>query len=109
MDNGANIAGVGGVVQASPHGSSPPMGNGKFPIGGSSKSAIFTNIKVVTSKYEQRKMETFVMEKLFDSPKCYGFRIGRERLLGFFFNYGGPGGNSCGVWNLQVFISRLDI
>ncbi|KAJ4887930.1 hypothetical protein Rs2_27678 [Raphanus sativus] len=64
LDNGANIAGVGGVVQASRSGSSPPMGN--------------------------------------DSEKCYRLIVGKRGVfykypLGFFFNYGGPGGNSCGV------------
>ncbi|KAH0866019.1 hypothetical protein HID58_083230 [Brassica napus] len=37
-----------------------------------------------------------------DSDKCYGLRIGTVKPfhrthLGFFFNYGGPGGISCGV------------
>ncbi|CAL9241666.1 unnamed protein product [Arabidopsis halleri] len=102
LNNGANLVGVGGVVQASRSGSSPPMGTGKFPIGGRRESAMFTNIEALNSNYEQRKIDSFPIEKLIDSPSCYGLRIGKVKpfhrtLLGFFFNYGGPGGNSCGV------------
>ncbi|KAF8100615.1 hypothetical protein N665_0220s0019 [Sinapis alba] len=99
-DNGANMVGVGGVVQASPSGSSPPMGNGILPNGGPQDSGVFTNIEVLNSNYEQRKMNSFPLEILVDSVKCYGLRIGSEKRfphLGFFFNYGGLGGNSCGV------------
>ncbi|XP_010494791.1 PREDICTED: uncharacterized protein LOC104771883 [Camelina sativa] len=102
INNGANVVGVGGVVQASPSGSSPPMGTGLFPTGDRRASAMFTNIEALNSNYEQRKISSFHMEKLLDSPNCYGLRIGKVKpfhrtLLGFFFNYGGPGGNSCGV------------
>ncbi|CAH8313905.1 unnamed protein product [Eruca vesicaria subsp. sativa] len=102
FDNGASMVGVGGVVQASPSGSSPPMGNGKFPVGGRRDSAIFANIDVLNSDYEQSKINSFPIEILVDSPKCYGLRVGkvkwyRRTRLGYFFNYGGPGGNSCGV------------
>ncbi|VVB17290.1 unnamed protein product [Arabis nemorensis] len=76
--SGANMVGVGGVVQASRSGSSPPMGNGnfpenKFPVTHPKRSAIFTNIEVLNYHYE------------------------RPSSLGFYFNYGGPGGNSCGI------------
>ncbi|KAG2303210.1 hypothetical protein Bca52824_031861 [Brassica carinata] len=70
IDNGANMVGAGGVVQASPSGSSPPMGN--------------------------------------DCAKCYGLRIGSQKRfphLGFFFNYGGLGGNECGV---NVSVTEVD-
>ncbi|XP_056844102.1 uncharacterized protein LOC130496228 [Raphanus sativus] len=102
LDNGANMVGAGGVVQASRSGSSPPMGNGQFPNGGRLDSGIFTNIEVLNSNYEQRKMNSFPIDNLVDSEKCYGLRIGTVKRfyrthLGFFFNYGGPGGNSCGV------------
>ncbi|KAF8093696.1 hypothetical protein N665_0380s0016 [Sinapis alba] len=102
LDNGANMAGVGGVVQASRSGSSPPMGNGNFPNGDRHKSAIFTNIEVLNSNYEQHNMNSFPIDYLVDSEKCYGLRVGKGGVfykypLGFFFNYGGPGGNSCGV------------
>ncbi|CAN6850283.1 unnamed protein product [Brassica oleracea] len=102
LDNGANIAGVGGVVQASRSGSSPPMGNGNFPNGGHLDSAIFTNIEVLNSNYEQCKMNSFHIDYLVDSGKCYVLRGGKKRFFyknpfGFYFNYGGPGGNSCGV------------
>ncbi|KAG2302394.1 hypothetical protein Bca52824_031045 [Brassica carinata] len=102
LDNGANMTGVGGVVQASRSGSGPPMGNGNFPNGNHEDSATFTNIKVLNSNYEQSQMNSFPIDKLVDSDKCYGLKIGSllpfYRLrFGFFFNYGGPGGNSCGV------------
>ncbi|KAL0757295.1 hypothetical protein Bca101_094963 [Brassica carinata] len=102
LDNGANMVGVGGVVQASRSGLSPPMGNGNLPNGGRQNSGIFTNIEVLNSNYKQRKMNSFRTENLLDSDKCYGLRIGTVKPfhrthLGFFFNYGGPGGISCGV------------
>ncbi|KAF3561402.1 hypothetical protein DY000_02013081 [Brassica cretica] len=102
LENGANMVGVGGVVQASRSGSSPPMGNGNFPNGGRLDSGLFSNIDVLNSNYEQRKINSFPVENLLDSEKCYGLRIGtvkpfHRNHLGFFFNYGGPGGNSCGV------------
>ncbi|KAL1212640.1 Protein neprosin [Cardamine amara subsp. amara] len=102
ISNGANMVGVGGVVQASHSGPSPPMGNGNFPNGDRMGSAIIINIDVLDSNYEQRRMDSFPIEKLVDSPNCYGLGIGKVKPfhrthLGFFFNYGGPGGNSCGV------------
>ncbi|EOA34668.1 hypothetical protein CARUB_v10022239mg [Capsella rubella] len=98
MGNGANMVGVGGVVQASRQGLSPPMGNGNFPEKEKrGSSAQFKNIEVVNSNYEQCRIDTFPIENLLDSPKCYGLSIGKVKLLGFFFNYGGPGGNSCGA------------
>ncbi|KAG7556469.1 Neprosin [Arabidopsis suecica] len=97
IGTGANMVGVGGAVQASHQGSSPPMGNGKFPTGDRKESAMFTNIEVLNSNYEQRRIDSFPMEKLLDSPKCYGIRTDKVKLLDFTFNYGGPGGNSCGV------------
>lgn len=59
LDNGGNIVGVGGAVQASPHSSSPPMGNGKFPDGMPRDSATFSNIKIVNSNYEEVKIDSF--------------------------------------------------
>ncbi|XP_018462113.2 uncharacterized protein LOC108833176 [Raphanus sativus] len=100
LDNGANMVGAGGVVHASPSGSSPPMGNGLLPNGDPQDSGVFTNIEVLNSNYEQHKMDSFPIESLVDSVKCYGLRIGsqlRFRHLGFFFNYGGLGGNECGA------------
>uniref|UniRef100_M4DVH1 Neprosin PEP catalytic domain-containing protein n=1 Tax=Brassica campestris TaxID=3711 RepID=M4DVH1_BRACM len=102
LDNGAIMVGAGGVVQASRSGSSPEMGNGQFPnVNHPNDSAIFTNIEVLDSNYVQRKMNYFPTEVLLDSPKCYGLTIGKQSifrdLLGFYFNYGGLGGNSCGI------------
>ncbi|KAG7610365.1 Neprosin [Arabidopsis suecica] len=97
IGNGANMVGVGGAVQASHQGPSPPMGNGKFPIGDPKESAMFTNIEVLNSNYEKRRIDSFPMEKLLDSPKCYGINTDKIKLLGFAFNYGGAGGDFCGV------------
>ncbi|AED97317.1 unnamed protein product [Arabidopsis thaliana] len=102
MDNGATMVGVGGVVQASPSGLSPPMGNGKFPAKGPLRSAMFSNVDVLYSKYEKGKINAFPIVELLDSSRCYGLRIGKRvrfwtSPLGYFFNYGGPGGISCGV------------
>ena len=97
------MVGAAGVVQASRSGSSPEMGNGQLPnVNHPNDSAIFTNIEVLDSNYVQRKMNYFHTEVLLDSPKCYGLTIGkrfifRRNRYGFYLNYGGPGGNSCGV------------
>ena len=97
------MVGAGGVVQASSSGSSPEMGNGKFPNADHPRdSGIFTNVEVMDSNYVQHKMNYFPTEVVLDSPKCYRLTIGktfifRPNRLGFYFNYGGPGGNSCGV------------
>ncbi|CAN8267714.1 unnamed protein product [Cochlearia groenlandica] len=102
LGKGANMVGTGGAVQASPSGSSPPMGNGNFPSKDKTKSAIFSNIEALDSKYGRFEFSSFEVEKLIDNDKCYGIMYGKGRpfvrnRLGFFFNYGGPGGNSCGV------------
>ncbi|XP_018436386.2 uncharacterized protein LOC108808786 [Raphanus sativus] len=103
LNNGANMVGAGGTVQASRSGSSPPMGNGRFPnVNHPERSAGFTNIEVLDSNYEQHKMNYVPTEVVLDSPKCYGLTIGKKFLfqhnrLGFYFNYGGLGGNSCRV------------
>ncbi|KAL0828257.1 hypothetical protein Bca101_051935 [Brassica carinata] len=103
LDNGANMVGAGGVVQASSSGSSPEMGNGQFPnVDHPRDSGIFTNVEVMDSNYVQHKMNYFPTEVVLDSPECYGLTIGkifkfRPHPLGYYFNYGGPGGNSCGV------------
>ncbi|KAH0855372.1 hypothetical protein HID58_006982 [Brassica napus] len=78
MDNGGNIVGAGGVVHASPFGSSPAMGHGQFPkqpvpLDG---SPTFSDVKVMNSKYESHRMDYFPIEKLLDSPQCYGIEIG---------------------------------
>ncbi|CAH2072210.1 unnamed protein product, partial [Thlaspi arvense] len=107
FSNGVNMAGVRGVVQASHSGSSPPMGNGKFPgkdeadsAKGRRDSSIITNVEVFKFNYKPSKIDS--IEYLVDSKNCYWLRIGVVKIfhkseLGFFFNYGGPGGNSCGV------------
>lgn len=102
MDNGGNIVGAGGVVHASPFGSSPAMGHGQFPkqpvpLDG---SPTFSDVKVMNSKYESHRMDYFPIEKLLDSPQCYGIEIGineppHHDHRGFFFDVGGPGGNTC--------------
>uniref|UniRef100_M4DCY5 Neprosin PEP catalytic domain-containing protein n=1 Tax=Brassica campestris TaxID=3711 RepID=M4DCY5_BRACM len=102
MDNGGNIVGAGGVVHASPFGTSPAMGHGQFPkqpvpLDG---SPTFSDVKVMNSKYESHRMDYFPIEKLLDSPQCYGIEIGineppHHDHRGFFFDVGGPGGNTC--------------
>ncbi|KAL0685061.1 hypothetical protein Bca4012_051909 [Brassica carinata] len=101
MDNGGNIVGAGGVVHASPFGSSPAMGHGQFPKQPvpSDGSPTFSDVKVMNSKYESHRMDYFPIEKLLDSPQCYGIEIGineppHHDHRGFFFDVGGPGGNT---------------
>ncbi|KAJ4908286.1 hypothetical protein Rs2_11944 [Raphanus sativus] len=78
LNNGANMVGAGGTVQASDSGSSPPMGNGQFPNANRpERSAIFANIEVLDSNYKQHKMNYVPTEVILDSPKCYGLTIVR--------------------------------
>lgn len=102
MDNSGNMVGAGGVVQASPLGPSPPMGKGEFPYGDG--TATFQRVNVLVSALERRPIDSFPIETLLDSTKCYGIVIGKGRRhrdpRGYFFDYGGPGGNSCGIWQL---------
>ncbi|CAA7023309.1 unnamed protein product [Microthlaspi erraticum] len=85
------MAGVGGVVQASHSGSSPPMG-----ISDVTDSGAFANIDVLDPNYKLRSIDNFHVEILLDSTKCYGLRIGEVPIfttanLGYYFTYGGPG------------------
>ncbi|KAF8093697.1 hypothetical protein N665_0380s0017 [Sinapis alba] len=99
LSDGAKMVGVGGTVQASPSGSSPPMGNGQLPSKNPKSSAIFTNVGFLNSHYVQSRFDSAPTDKILDSGKCYGLRYGDYMYtdLQFNFNYGGPGGNSCGV------------
>ncbi|CAN8277262.1 unnamed protein product [Cochlearia groenlandica] len=99
LDEGGNIVSAGGVVQASHSGSSPPMGNGKFPNGArKDSSTIFTNLGVLDDKYLEQKLDSYPIETVVDSTKCYGLLVGKvKENSGFYFKYGGPGGHSCGV------------
>ncbi|VVB10270.1 unnamed protein product [Arabis nemorensis] len=103
LNNGSNMAGVGGVVQASRSNSSPQMGNGKYPDKRYKNTAIFANIEVLDSNYKQRRWDYFPWEELLDCSKFYRISYGYEAYLyehtqfGFYFNYGGPGGNTCGI------------
>ncbi|CAN8252270.1 unnamed protein product [Cochlearia groenlandica] len=60
LSQSASSIGVGGVVQASPSGSSPPMGNGKFPIGARLDSSLFTNVEVLDFNYNKVKSIHFL-------------------------------------------------
>ncbi|XP_024006825.1 uncharacterized protein LOC18011571 [Eutrema salsugineum] len=82
LSDGAKMVGAGGTVQASPSGSSPPMGNGQRPSRHFKDSGVFTNVEVLNSKYERRNIISGPVDALLDSEKCYGLRFG---------------GNSCGV------------
>lgn len=101
MENGANMVGAGGTVQASGFGQSPPMGDGRFPEGCCDETSTFRNIEALNSNYERYRIDYFPVEKLLDSTKCYGLRIGTDKHhlspRDYFFDYGGPGGNSCGI------------
>ncbi|KAG2274117.1 hypothetical protein Bca52824_056672 [Brassica carinata] len=85
-----DMVGVTGVVQASPSGISPPMGNGHLPTQKEDESA-----RVKTSSFRNYKLE-----KLLDNNKCYGLKDGKKPIFAKEYNlftYGGPGGDSCGI------------
>ncbi|KAF8095204.1 hypothetical protein N665_0339s0073 [Sinapis alba] len=94
MGDGANILGIGGVVQSSPSGVSPPMGNGHLPTKKDMESA---RVAEFLYRYENSEFKNYYqysnLDKLLDSEKCYGLKKGGD----YFFTFGGPGGNSCGI------------
>lgn len=94
MGGGANILGIGGAVQSSPSGVSPPMGNGHLPTKKDMDSA---RVSEFLYRYENSDFKNYYqyskLDKLLDSEKCYGLKKGDD----YFFTFGGPGGNSCGI------------
>lgn len=100
IGNSADVVGVGGGVQASPSGKSPPMGNGHLPSENEDESACVKDFQFVDSKFKVKKGDKLKLGKVLDSNKCYGLKDGKNR--GWFkdsvlFTYGGPGGDSCGI------------
>ncbi|XP_024012595.1 uncharacterized protein LOC18018077 [Eutrema salsugineum] len=96
IDNGVDIMGVGGAVESSPSGRSPPMGNGHLPTQDDMESARVYTILYLdqpTAKTMKIVDKSYKLEKLLDSEKCYGLNRGKKML----FTFGGPGGNSCGI------------
>ena len=94
MGDGANILGIGGAVQSSSSGVSPPMGNGHLPTKKDMDSA---RVSEFLYRYENSDFKNYYqyskLDKLLDSEKCYGLKKGDD----YFFTFGGPGGNSCGI------------
>lgn len=94
MSNSADLVGVGGAVQASPSGISPPMGNGHLPTVEDIGSARVEDVKIIDANDMVKGSNKYKLEKLLDSNKCYGLMDGKKSIL---FKFGGPGGNSCGI------------
>ncbi|ANM69792.1 hypothetical protein AT5G04937 [Arabidopsis thaliana] len=92
--NSVDMIGVGGIVQASPSGVSPPMGNGHKPTEDVNAAARVMKLEIVDSNYKIQESDKYKLEKLLDSAKCYGLKDGKGIVL---FSYGGPGGHSCGI------------
>lgn len=87
-----DIVGVGGAVQASPSGKSPPMGNGHLPSQDDNESARVRHLDIVNSNFKVKGSDKYKLEKLLDNNKCYGLKDGNK--VGFFqepvlFTYGG--------------------
>ncbi|XP_013620036.1 PREDICTED: uncharacterized protein LOC106326667 [Brassica oleracea var. oleracea] len=93
----ADMVGVLGVVQASPSGKSPPMGNGHLPTKHEKESARIENVEIIDSQFKAVGSRKYKLEKLLDSNKCYGLRAREDLPLHDLFTYGGPGGDSCGI------------
>ncbi|XP_033138383.1 uncharacterized protein LOC103846698 isoform X3 [Brassica rapa] len=95
-----DMVGVTGVVQASPSGISPPMGNGHLPTQKEDESARVKNLLIVDTKYNFMPSRNYKLEKLLDNNKCYGLKDGKKPIFAKEYNlftYGGPGGDSCGI------------
>ncbi|EOA19592.1 hypothetical protein CARUB_v10002741mg, partial [Capsella rubella] len=92
--NAADIVGVGGVVQASPTGKSPPMGNGHLPALYAFYSARIPDLHIMDASRKFRRHKKFKLEMLVDSKKCYGLR--KDKITSMFL-FGGPGGDACGI------------
>ncbi|XP_010423529.1 PREDICTED: uncharacterized protein LOC104708635 [Camelina sativa] len=94
ISNSVDMIGVGGIVQASPSGVSPPMGNGHLPTEDDNASARVRKLEILDSNFEIQESGKYKLEKLLDNDKCYGLKGGKKPIL---FTYGGPGGASCGI------------
>ncbi|CAF1786833.1 unnamed protein product [Brassica oleracea var. botrytis] len=98
IGHSVDMVGVTGVVQASPPGISPPMGNGHLPTENEDESARVKHLLTVNSKFKIKERDINELVKLLDSNKCYGLRDGKKRFIlleSNLFTYGGPGGTSC--------------
>ncbi|XP_010491014.1 PREDICTED: uncharacterized protein LOC104768681 [Camelina sativa] len=95
ISNSVDMIGVGGIVQASPSGVSPPMGNGHLPTEDDNASARVRKLEILDSNFEIQESGKYKLEKLLDNDKCYGLKGGRKKPM--LFTYGGPGGASCGI------------
>ena len=98
IGHSVDMVGVTGVVQASPSGISPPMGNGHLPTKNEDESARVKHLLTVNSKFKIKERDINELVKLLDSNKCYGLRDGKKRFIlieSNLFTYGGPGGTSC--------------
>ncbi|KAL0709211.1 hypothetical protein Bca4012_016189 [Brassica carinata] len=94
MGDGANILGIGGTVQSSPSGVSPPMGNGHLPTKKDMDSARVSEFLYRPKNSGFKNYYKYSkLDKLLDSEKCYGLKKGHK----YFFTFGGPGGDSCGI------------
>ncbi|CAL9229182.1 unnamed protein product, partial [Arabidopsis halleri] len=91
--NSVDMIGVGGIVQASPSGVSPPMGNGHNPTKDNNAARVM-KLEIVDSNFKIQESDKYKLEKLLDNDKCYGLKDGKKDIS---FTYGGPGGKSCGI------------
>ncbi|CAN8237238.1 unnamed protein product [Cochlearia groenlandica] len=94
LGTGVNTVGVGGAVESSPSGKSPPMGNGNLPTNDDMHSARVKKLTTLTSRDKLFQYpDESDLEKVLDNDKCYGVKKGKQHLLIF----GGPGGDNCGI------------
>ncbi|KAF3546510.1 hypothetical protein DY000_02000209 [Brassica cretica] len=96
MGDGGNILGIGGAVQSSSSGVSPPMGNGHLPTKKDMDSA---RVSEFLYRYENSDFKNYYqyskLDKLLDTEKCYGLKGGR-----LFFHIWWTGRKF--MWNINI-------
>ncbi|KAL5727040.1 hypothetical protein ACHQM5_000276 [Ranunculus cassubicifolius] len=102
LADGASQVAWGGQTLASSDGATPEMGSGHFPDGNYRHGCYFSEMYVVdeTNQVVEPEVPRYQMESFVDNKNCYnleGWGHVYEKIEGFSFLFGGPGGTNCGI------------
>ncbi|KAI5440796.1 hypothetical protein KIW84_010316 [Lathyrus oleraceus] len=91
----ANEVGWGGYTVTPAGTTSPAMGSGYYPDEDITHASYFKFLKYLNIFREHHDPYPFMIYSSNDAPKCYGLANYEDKRkdLGFFFQFGGPGGN----------------
>lgn len=91
----ADQVGWGGYTVTPAGTTSPAMGSGYYPDEDVTHASYFKFIKYLNIIREPYDPFPFIVDSYNDAPKCYGLTNYEDKRkdLGYFFQFGGPGGN----------------